>query len=693
MHKQQIKYVIGFILLAAILSIIVLPRIANASSAVDANTEVPPSSPVQVSLSLSNYPGVGQEATATLTVVAAWDMPDVVAKIELPGNSAVNAGQIEWSGSMRASEPLTLEAKVSFMQPGNYEIRGTALATESADASYSDVSYVYLTVGQDSGTEGYGPEASAGIGRTELVEAGDTSPVVDGGAIDLSQPTGPEPPSIEALAQDVTAIGPVAPEAAAPNGSLVVTGRWLYYNRANVQIPQDNYLVQLIRADNGAHLAWAYTNWNGYYTFPAVTNPYPVGIRVRVFSYVKYYPNNELMIVKLTGNVWSDAYNGTTDAYVFTDGTHTIGTWSMTSPINWPNNKAWWGKKDIDMGYRYPPVGPTGSTVEWSPASTVGTYYSIGGHVHLKAADLDNFAHTILHEFAHNVMYTIYGNYFPSLDCPSPHYIQRASALHCGWYEGWADFYPLAVLNDNSYRWPGGGTLNLETPTWYTTGWQNGATVEGRVAGTLLDIMDNNADAYDWYGEGFTNIWNNIYLQNDDNFNQYWSSWVARGYDQRHFRAAGYASTLDFIYRPKFSLSWSTVALDLDNHMWLPSAYAFHVYYGNLGSLIAPPWVSLDGDDTQGPGLENIIIRIPHPGNHVIAAKNWSGANIAGTGAIMRYWLGGYWQNTWYVPTTGTGSWWYVADFNGVNGGYTTRNLIQTVSPGPYSPEPESTTK
>ena len=203
------KKLIAIIVVAAILTIAVVPTLVKA--ALDDPTgnetpptqlgdstgmEVPPASPIQVSLILSSYPGVGQETTATLTIIAAWDMQDVVAKIELPANSTVNGGQVDWTGSLKANEPVTLQANISFVQTGNFEIRGSALATESEDASYSDVAYSYLIVGQDSGMAGLAPEQE-GLGQTEQVEAGDTAPVVSSTSLINGVPTGPEPPSLD----------------------------------------------------------------------------------------------------------------------------------------------------------------------------------------------------------------------------------------------------------------------------------------------------------------------------------------------------------------------------------------------------------------------------------------------------------------------------------------------------------------
>ena len=40
---------------------------------------------------------------------------------------------------------------------------------------------------------------------------------------------------------------------------------------------------------------------------------------------------------------------------------------------------------------------------------------------------------------------------------------------------------------------------------------------------------------------------------------------------------------------------------------------------------------------------------------------------------------------TYPVPTSGSGRWWYVFDFNGGTGALTPRNIIQSNPPGSYS--------
>lgn len=669
MHTKRIQRFLVGLFLVGLFCIPAAAPPADAPVSSDA-------SPLTVNLTLSNYPGVGQPARVTCSVVGAWDMPNAVVEVTLPEGATRVAGDLKWSGDLKENKPVVLEATVVFHKVGAHELKATARAVASPERSWSNVAYVYLTVEADRGIQGLQP--FMGDPRrvpAEQVSKGDSVSAVEGPSVapEVAVPT-PVPP----------AANPPSPKTSAvPMGTVTVTGRWLYYNRAGAQVGQNTLLTQLVRGDNDAHLAYAYTDSNGNFTFPAVTNPGTAGVKVRSYTYTKWGPSNyELMVVSLGGSSLSQAYVVVTSKQTCADGTCNVGTWSPVSPTTDANSKAWWGQADLNTAFLYPPNQPGGSKVEWSPASAHGTHYHPGGNIHLMSGDLDNYAHVLTHEYGHQIMYNRYG-FFPTNDCPSPHYIEKLGGVNCGWTEGWANFYALSVLNDTSFRWPGGGSLNLETPSWFAAGWDDGDRVEGRVAGTLLDIKDAANDGYDQYTDGFNNVWATFYNQSDNTFSEFWAAWQARGYDLRRFRASAFQCTIDYDYKPRFALTWGATPADMDNHLWLPPANPSHVYYSTKGSLTAFPWANLDVDDANGYGPENTVIAKSYNGTYVIAGNVTSG-NIAGTGAVMSYYLGPYLVTSWTVPGTGTGGWWKVATLNGFTGGYTTYNTVQSTSPAPY---------
>ncbi|MBX7234579.1 MAG: hypothetical protein K1X65_09365 [Caldilineales bacterium] len=695
MRNRTHRFLVAFALL--FIAICLLPALALAQGEQPPGEAIPPIGdiqpdvellPVQISLNPTAYPGLGQPTTVVATLLAVADMANVIADLELPAGATLIDGQTQWSGSLRAAEPTTFSATIVFNQVGNWGVRGRVLATESADVSYSNVSYAYFNVDPEIGAAGL-DKVGGDSRRTsvEQLEAGDASLVTDEATAQQAESEGdevmvaPEPQALDLNAQpDLSA--------QASEGTLVVTGRWMYYNRAGSLVALPNILMQLVRGDNNSHLAWAYTDWSGNFTFPGVSNPGSAGVKVRARAYTKWSPNNfELMMVRIGGSVWTDAYWGETTRYVFSDGTRSVGTWNFTRPSSDARNKAYWGIVDLDTAFLYPPNQPGGSIVEWAPTENSGctACYYPGGHIHLRGGQLDDVATVIVHEYGHNVMNNAYAS-FPTNDCVSPHYIDKIGGTNCGWTEGWADFFALAVLNDTSFRWPGGANLNLATPSWFTSGWDNGERVEGRVAGTLLDIMDSTSDGYDRYSDGFSRIWATFFNQDDNTFSQFWSAWQGRGYDLRIFRAAAFQNTIDYGYKPKLTLTWGAAPADLDSHLWLPSSNPSHVYYSARGSQTAFPWANLDVDDANGYGPENIVIARPYNGVYKVGVYRFSpSGNIAGTGAVMRYYLGSYLVNTWTVPGSGTGGWWYVADLDGFTGVATTKNLVQSSSPAPYT--------
>ena len=65
------------------------------------------------------------------------------------------------------------------------------------------------------------------------------------------------------------------------------------------------------------------------------------------------------------------------------------------------------------------------------------------------------------------------------------------------WTEGFADWLPLAVNGTSVFKWQANSTYDLEPPTSNNAGFQDGDTVEGRVAGALLDLHDRRAESWD----------------------------------------------------------------------------------------------------------------------------------------------------------------------------------------------------
>ncbi len=118
---------------------------------------------------------------------------------------------------------------------------------------------------------------------------------------------------------------------------------------------------------------------------------------------------------------------------------------------------------------------------------------------------------TILHEYGHHIMNSIYGSNFPpTANCSGHTFGGSTGNEGCAWTEGWADFVPSLVDNASVYKWYNDTHIDLERAALVDddedlsgninnpaitilNGNLVGQTVEGRVAAALWDITDNSS--------------------------------------------------------------------------------------------------------------------------------------------------------------------------------------------------------
>ncbi len=138
-------------------------------------------------------------------------------------------------------------------------------------------------------------------------------------------------------------------------------------------------------------------------------------------------------------------------------------------------------------------------------------------------------------------------------------------------------------------------------------------------------------------------------------------------------------------------LTWGDHPRDLDAHMWTTiNDSLYEVYYGSEGDSIAPPNMLLDIDQTLGNGPETITI-YDLVSDCVFAVKNFTPEDglITESRALVEVYAADSDEAiaVYQIPTTGTGTWWYVFDLS-VQGQLTTRNTISTTPPLPSDDEP-----
>ncbi len=515
-------------------------------------------SPIRALAAMDKIPLLGEAVQISCTLTSFVDAADTTAQIELPAAAKVVSGDVSWQGDLTIGEPVTFAVTAEFEAEGNSSVSCRVHKQLDAENSVGDLATIYLAVGEGYSLERFAPAAAnAQIGLGVQLEPGDGVRAKEAAGQwkwnDEARAVPPPPPTEPSLSERKAA--PTHEEIV--QGNLTLTGSWRYYDRNDSLVGVMEQLVEIVRGDDGSHLAWCYTALDGSYSCGPFTNPDAAGVRSVIHSYTLYNPNADKLIVKnpdLAGTDPDAAYRVQTDVTVFSDGTQSIGAWSV--PNGGPVERAYWAQRDLQDTWRFiffngDVIGstPGPSTVLWRIDSTDGTYYSPGGEVHLKGEDPISDT-VVIHEYSKNIMYTVYGGIMPSTPNCNPHTVQDQSSTGCAWVEGWADFISSVVNNDPTYRWPSGASLNLENPTWPTSGWDDGDDVEGRVAGALWDIYDSHNEGDDQYTEpaGFTPFWNIFYNQNDNTFNQYWLAWISYGYDNS---SAGplmslYQSTIDY---------------------------------------------------------------------------------------------------------------------------------------------------
>lgn len=512
-----------------------------APAGAEAARSTAPATPIRAEIAIDTLAGVGQPVRVSCTVESLFDAPGVLVTLELPDNARAETGETGWIRSLAAGDRVSLDADVVFTSAGETSLFCRALYVRGPRSSWGDLAELHLTVGEERSELGFRPVPAERRDVTGVLEPGGEGEgelVAPARAAYPAPPPAPEPPG--ATEPELVAGDPAEREAPeTPAGDLTITGRWRFVNRDGVS-DSEQMLVEIVRGDNGSHLAWCFTDAAGYYTCGPFTNPGVVGVRSRFLSYTSFNPNPDVLVAVNpdvgTAGTTANAYAFVTPIQTFADGSHDIGAWLVPGDNN--NRRAYWIVADLIETWKYVyfavGLGQTNGpcTVQWKISSTDGTYYDWAGNVHLDGSD--PLSDTVVaHEYGHNGMWTNYGGYLPPNDCPSPHYIELAGGPTCAWVEGWADFLPMAVNNDPFYRWDSGGELNLETPSWTTPVWEDGDQVEGRVAGALWDILDAANDGDDQYSDpnGLDALWDTYYNQNDTAFVFYWAAWLSRGHD------------------------------------------------------------------------------------------------------------------------------------------------------------------
>ncbi len=357
------------------------------------------------------------------------------------------------------------------------------------------------------------------------------------------------------------------PEPMSP-GSLTVIGRFLFEDENGAWQPLRWATIYIYDVEwwGNDYLDAVLTGSDGRFSYGPIINDdgwlqdgYDIKVRV--------YLETSAARVKNSGT-----YDGWTPEYSNRpDGTLDVGDWGPPTG----EEGAWCIFDALTDGWDYLQNHGPGYTMEKSTAKwphESWPHYHHGGNIHLPDNDAAFSPDIVIHEYGHNVMYVIYGDWMPTSHCPSPHYINGHSHTNCAWTEGWANFFPLVVKSDPVLEYRNHYSIDLEAPTWGSSNWDDGDDVEGRVAGALWDIFDSVDDGDDTISNGFMNIWFTINDQNDNKFSEYWSAFKAdHSSIAQSAKAAIYQNTIDYNDAPNTPTGLKDLSTRETDHT--PSVY------------------------------------------------------------------------------------------------------------------------
>ena len=524
---------------------------------------------VGVRITVLRAPALGEDATVEVTVSSDLDRPSLAVTLDAPtamsfvgaagvrtARSADTSGSVQRVGAptpLRAGSERTLRYRLHANALGVVHLRAVARAVVAPDRTDAADDDVYLTVGRTAATSRVGA-ATPKATRSAAVPVAATT-----------LHSAPAPRRMDLVASSPSAAHQVAAPrsgAALPAGQSCVHGGWFFYDQNGVQRPAVNETVQVWSEGvfGGSLLATGVVGWDGHYRLCYInftTSPLWPGYQEVA---VLVSTMNTTWRVRDTATSNTDYSAGTkavnvADAvdYAFGDLVASAGTTTSRAMNAFDAlNKLWSYVHGANRCFDPNDAHCRQMVVDWTPISNDGTYYSTSGNdIHLAAAD-PNAPTTVIHEASHALMDDLYEDAFPSaLNC-TPHSIFGVTSTGCAWTEGYAEWLPAMVLNDPYFRWPNGASVNLETPTWID-GRPTGDAVEGRVAGTMIDISDStNEQPWDVGGEGFAPQWNTLVNQVSGTLREFLTSdRPVQGYltDDSFVLAAAYQNTIYYTFR------------------------------------------------------------------------------------------------------------------------------------------------
>jgi hypothetical protein len=470
------------------------------------------------SFGISEPPVLDTIVELTFSLETIEDAPNTSIKIFLPEGIQLMDGNTMWNGDIKGGEAVEHSISIKVIEDGEWRIRAWVANDKLSGFDRAFFCYIY-------------PASDAAV-KTPSIQMQE--------APCQKTTKGEDTRANNNLYREISVTSP---------GVATVYGYLEYEDDFGNMLPV-RYATAELWSDIGLWpMEVSYTNSDGKFEF-AVDVSGATNVYVKVLC--------ETDAVKSTTALGSLYYARIPDSgsVTISEGTNYLGRWHLSNQYEnwqaydyvideyqWVDNKADWTR---------PPV-----TIKWPSGHCTlpdGTPWpcSDGNTIYLPQKN-DMQPHspwqrpTVLHEYAHCIMYHIYG-YFPDGCGPSPHYINSESCEGFALMEGWAEFMQCAVDNNpNSLvDFTCGKWTDIEDNNWEIgtdcVADNSGAIVEGAVASIWWDIFDSN-DAldpdYDEISLDFDEIFYIIRNHKPDGINQFWDYW---------FQHYGYRPEINAIY-------------------------------------------------------------------------------------------------------------------------------------------------
>jgi len=241
-----------------------------------------------------------------------------------------------------------------------------------------------------------------------------------------------------------------------------------------------------------------------------------------------------------------------------------------------------------------------------------------------------------------------------------------------GFADNYYDAYYSVYVVSGETSW-----LNIEFWSSSTsgTGIVEGYVIDAETGYALLNAHIETDDGFETWSDttGFFSISVNsgeriFYVE----YEGYYSSTETLYIEDNSYTWFNFVLSQEFVSsdaRYRFVLTWGEDPYDLDSYLITPEidGVSYVVYYGDPGMEDAPPYATLDVDDTDGYGPETMTIFEMEDGVYEFYVNRYAGveAALAGCGANVKIYNEYGLVSEVTIPSYGEGDWWYVCSVQG----------------------------